>query len=324
MSINIILGTPITGTPKPWEYFDVPAIMVNAYELIKSQKIFKKVKEKGLRKILNFDGEIYVDSGGYQCLRHGIHIDVKSIAKIYKILDADYYVSLDYPLNISNVDSKSENKSMRLMKKVAKRNVRNYKVLYKEYKVKNLIPVLHPPEQLASTEYQLLIEITDSDIFAFGGLVPYFLTTKGVSNGRKVGIKMLYWLRKIYPGKIHVMGLGAPSIIPILSKLNIDSTDSSTWRLKAAYGKIILPGKGERHISSREINFGRKKISSEEIEMVNRILDDLCISITYEDLKCSFKLRALFNAYVVLRYNNYYSDDNAFRALLEYASSKID
>lgn len=317
--MDIILGIPAGGIPRPWKHFDIKSIMINAYELIRTPRLLNKIKDIGLRNFLDFNGIIYVDSGGYQFLKNNINISIKDIAKIYNYLDADYFITLDQPPN-HNVSISSENTD-NFINGFLKKNIENFKKLHSYYKIKNLIPVIHPPRLFAKREYEEYSKIINTNIIAFGGLVPYFLTKKGLNGGRKEGLKLLYWFRNIHKRKIHVMGLGAPSLIPLLKKIGINSTDSSTWRLKAAFGKIILPNTGERHITDRKIKFGGKKISSEEIELINKVLDKMNLDLNFEDLKRSFRLRALFNAYVILHYDTAYNlEKNPYKSLFTYLS----
>ncbi|MEM1804186.1 MAG: hypothetical protein QXR80_06790, partial [Desulfurococcaceae archaeon] len=82
------------------------------------------------------------------------------------------------------------------------------------------------------------------------------------------------------------------------------STDSATWRLKAAYGKVILPGGGERHVTSRAVSFGKAKPKDGELEELYRFLKETgfpALDGFYEKIRTSFEYRALVNAWVVVK-----------------------
>lgn len=109
--------------------------------------------------------------------------------------------------------------------------------------------------------------------------------------------------RRVYRGRLHVLGLGSPSVTPILAKIGVDSTDSATWRLKAAYGKVVLPGGGERHVTNRVVNFGRAKATLEDLHTLYTFLKNTgfpALDDFYQRLSTSFEYRALVNAWVVL------------------------
>ncbi|MEM0468182.1 MAG: tRNA-ribosyltransferase, partial [Pyrobaculum sp.] len=71
--MKIVLGTPINAVPRPWLYFTVPAVMVNVLEA-----------RGDLRSRLGFEGELWLDSGGYQILRRGLAVEVGDVSEIYR------------------------------------------------------------------------------------------------------------------------------------------------------------------------------------------------------------------------------------------------
>ena len=97
------------------------------------------------------------------------------------------------------------------------------------------------------------------------------------------------------------MGMGSsPLMLHIAYFLGVDSTDSSGWRRKAAYGKIILPGTGERYICNRSGKFSRKRLTHQELELLNKCQCAICStnpSLLYTD----WRARAIHNEYVIKR-----------------------
>lgn len=300
------LGTPLRGKPRPWEHFKVPALMVNAYEIIKNRKLRKDIQLKGgLHEFLDYDGIIFLDSGGFQAMKRGIDIEVGKLINIYRMAGADYYFSLDYPsLSARN----SEDKIIK--------TISNFEKLVKT--LKNVIPVVHPDIKRAIREYNAYKKFYPEYV-AIGGLVPLMLTIKGVSNGRKKAVDLIVRIRKIHTKFLHIMGLGAPTVIPILRALNCDSSDSASWRVKAAHGKIMLPDGGERYISDRGANFGVIPLSEEEIRFIDKLKCPILKEYGWNELKKSFKARALFNAWITLyaNMNNSGQINGPFLKLLE-------
>ena len=301
----VALGTPLKARPRPWEYFKVPALMVNAYEIIKNESLRKEIHAKGLHEFLNYDGTIFLDSGGYQAMKKGIDIKIEDLLYIYKLIDADFYFSLDYPAYVTgNCKSK------------IKKTIANYEKLVKV--VENVIPIVHPNINRALIEFEAYKKYSPK-YMAIGGLVPLMLTIKGLSNGRKTAINLIAKVRMLHKGRLHVMGLGAPTVIPIIRTLKCDSTDSSSWRVKAAHGKIMLPYGGERHVTNNPAKFGCIKLTDEEKRNLEKYKCSIMKEFDWKDIENSFEARALFNAWITLFVSrNSFELNGPFSKLLSY------
>ena len=280
----LVYGHPVSQVLPLWKYFPVKAIMLNAFQIAKARKLYEKIKDEGLRKVFNVPDEvqIWLDSGGYQALRRGVKLKVSEVIKWYNEMKPDYCIALDNP--VAPNDPKAEKK--------VKENIRNAKEMFEKVGCK-LLPVYHPvPEELLWEYYQ---GYSFSDMKAVGGLIPRILTQRNAS--RKEGWNFLVRVREIESSWLHALGLGSPTTYPKLMAIGYQSADTQTWRHKAAYGKIVLPGKGERHISGKEIRFGRKKISEDEKAEALKIAKSL--NLSWHQLVKDFKARAIFNAYVL-------------------------
>lgn len=306
------MGTFLKGKPKPWEYFKVPALLVNAYEIIKNRRLYLEIRERGgIHKFLEYDGIVFLDSGGFQAMARKITVNLDSLIRIYKVAKADYYFSLDFP-SFSATSSKSD----------IRRTIENYRRLRKA--IDDIIPIVHPPTERALKEYNAYLSY-DPDYIAIGGLVPLIRTTKGISNGRKRAIDIIVMIRKQFSRKIHVMGLGAPTVIPLLELLKCDSTDSASWRVKAAHGKIMLPSGGERYISNKGAKFGVIRLSEEERKILESLKCPIIEEFGWHSIEKSFELRALLNAWITLHCRNGIKNLNGpFSKLLHYAERMID
>jgi len=306
----VALGTPLQGRPRPWEHFEIPALMVNAYEIIKSEKLRRDIQAKGgLHSFLNYDGTIFLDSGGFQAMKHGIDIEISKLIDVYKMAGADHYFSLDYP------SPSARNSEKRIL-----RTISNFEKLRKS--IEHVIPVVHPNIKRALREYEVYKEY-NSGYIAIGGLVPLMLTTRGLLNGRKNAIDLIAEMRRQHLGMLHIMGLGAPTVIPILKTLKCDSTDSAAWRIKAAHGKIMLPDGGERYISNRDASFGIIPLNKEEKALLSKLECPILIEYGWKALTKSFEIRALFNAWITIyAMNNERNINGPFNNLLQYAQVK--
>jgi len=282
----LVYGHPAGQLLRLWETFEVKAIMLNAFQLSRSRKLMKKLENgKGLREALGIpeEVELWLDSGGYQALKRGVKLEPEAVVKWYNLMKPDYCVALDLPVGPN--DPKAGKK--------VERNIEVAKEMSERVGC-SLLPVYHPvSEELFQRYLEGYSEVGER--VAVGGLIPRILTTKNAS--RKEGWEFLIKVREEESRWLHALGLGSALLIPKLKALGYQSADTQTWRHKAAYGKIMLPGRGERHITDREVRFGRKKISEEEVEEALKIARRLGMS--WEELKRDFKKRALFNAYVL-------------------------
>ena len=286
---KLILGTPIETTIYPWRILPIRGVMVNAYSILKSRKL-SSMRGRGLRKLLGLtdDVELWLDSGGYQFLREGIDPGAYRIAKIYREIDADYYVSLDYP------PSPRDGDDVRALK-IAK-TVSTFMTLKSMLRGKveegRLIPVFH----LATGEslrIQLVEYTSNAYIAAVGGLIPYFMQRAGRFSRLKA-LLFLILVRKLWKGKLHALGIASAAVIPLLKLIGVDSGGTQTWRRKASAG--------ERLISRQQGRFGPAKLKGEEIKIYNALLERASkyLNITHEMLVESFEARALFNAWMLV------------------------
>ncbi|WP_231818699.1 tRNA-ribosyltransferase [Thermoproteus tenax] len=286
--MKIILGTPVRTEPKPWLYFEVESIMVNAMEA-----------DERARAITGFEGELWVDSGGYQVLKRGLEVSPYALAERYRRIGCDVCLSLDVPPAPSDDPATAQRKF--------ETSYRNWRILRSELPEARIMPVIHvyPDERLFA---RWLSAYEDAEELAIGGAVPYVLIARGApSNSRELAMRLFAMARERFGGRLHLLGMGSPSVSATLEILGIDSADSATWRLKAAYGKVVLPGGGERHVTSRDVNFGRRKAREEELEELYAYLRSSGFPLLdgYDDfksrLRASFEYRALVNAWVILR-----------------------
>lgn len=293
---KLILGTPINAVPRPWSILSVPGIMVNAYDILRIG--LSRVRGRGLRKLLGIDDdiELWIDSGGYQFLKRGIDPGTYKIAKVYKEVDADYYISLDYPPGPLDDNSMRARKIARTISSFM--SLKN--TLRSLVEEGRLIPVFHMAVG-ESLRLQLRSYEPHTYIAAAGGLIPHFMQRSGKSSRLKAVI-FLALLRKLWRGKLHALGLASAAVIPLLRIIGVDSGDTQTWRHKAAFGKIIVPGLGERHISGQKVRFGPATLREDEVDTYLKFVSKAAglLNITHESLVSSFEARALFNALILL------------------------
>lgn len=289
----VALGTPIKGEPKPWKYFKVEAIMISAWEILKSSSLKKKVTDGRLRDILDFDGTLFCDSGAFQAFKRGIGVTVDELNEIYEHVEADFYFNLDV---IPKIDDSEEERKRKM-----KKTFENFEFLSKLHDV---IFVVHPPPAQAI----YMSKQINSDYIAIGGLVPYSVHYKQKSQKKLIADTI--WAIK---QKKHVLGIGGPSFQPTLKILDVYSTDSAHWRRAAAYGFILHPFHGsQRHISERPYTAWNPKPEDFSCNC------PVCKNGIPEEIKESFTLKAIHNAYVTL-YGENIKPVGTMKSVFEYA-----
>lgn len=104
-------------------------------------------------------------------------------------------------------------------------------------------PVIHAGPWL-DRYLEALRELGLDRQLAVGGLVPHLLNSPGAQRRRT--IQLLRRVRREFPGRIHVFGIGGIVTLHLAAALGCDSADSSGWRHRAARGLVLLRGRGER------------------------------------------------------------------------------
>jgi len=284
----------LKGYPRPWHFFKIDGLMLNAYEILQNNSADKHLRGKGVHKYMKFNGLIAMDSGGFLFMKKGI-VDIapETILKFYEESKPNFGVVLDYPL--------SPNLSHEEMRRRLLRTLENTERMVKARQTSNpeLIPVIHGYDTNSIRRYvKKLQEINEFNVYGIGSLVPSVFNTKGVGGIYNV-VKIVSFVKTLLPTKIiHVFGIGSTLTMHLMFYAGADSIDSSSWRSKAAFGAIQLPELGDRYITPRKRHKTYPKLKEEE----RRILDDCkcpaCRKEGLEGLRNSFTLRALHNAWV--------------------------
>lgn len=256
---------------------------------------------------------VWVDSGGYQVMVKGLRIDVETVLRRYREIDGDLFISLDIPPQ----DLCSESKEL------VQQNIKNFEYLYQKIEDKKIVPVIHcyTSELLLHT-----IDIYRSynvDIIAYGGVVPPSMARVG-KGSRTIPLLVLAIIRKIFNGIIHVLGIGGtPPMYKTLTILGANSLDSSSWRTKAAYGKIMIPGLGERYVGNGKATFGRKDLSENEFQILENALKLSNFPYVHEikKLLTTFQGRCIINAWIMKYFIDTLYNNNGFAWMIKYANT---
>lgn len=294
---NLWLGCLTKNRLFPWEYFDVNTIMVNAYEIIKGN-----IAIESIHKFLKTDGLVMMDSGGFQLYKKRVKVSPDEILEIYKQTEPDIGVILDHPLNPSHLDMRFEKWKKTLDNTIYMLNNANGTIL---------MPVIHGYTiKEVKKACKELKEIIDPQIIGIGSLVPIIRSIKSSSltklnhiNSIDFMVKIISVVRKEFPDSfLHTFGIGGTTTMHFLFGLGVDSVDSMSWRMKAAYGAIQLPGIGDRFIAPKS-DRGRTKLK--ENSLLKSCNCPICSGKSLKERKGfldnskkdTFSNRAVHNAY---------------------------
>jgi tRNA-guanine family transglycosylase len=284
----------LRGYPKPWLFFKIDGLMLNAYEILQNRSESNNIKNKGVHKHMQFAGLIAIDSGGYLFMKKGkLKVKPIEILELYEKSKANFGVILDFPLS-PNLSRKEIQKRMII-------TLENTKYMIKAKQTPNpeLIPVIHGYD-LDSIErfIKKLQKIGEFNIYGIGSLVPSVFNTKGVGGIYNV-VKIVSFAKTLLPNKIiHVFGIGSTLTMHLMFYAGAESLDSSSWRIKAAFGAIQLPEIGDRYITPRKRHKPYPSLKREEFRILDECKCPACKKEGLEGLRRSFTLRAIHNAWV--------------------------
>lgn len=269
--MRVVLGVH-DGLVRVWEFVDG--------EFLVNQLRWGEVRRRGLGRA------DWVDSGGYQFMMRGLRLGVSDVLDAYRGIEARYYMALDEPPRDLGE------------REVMERNVSLFEELYERFDLGGvLVPVIH-----FYYPVELILEAAErysrySEVVAYGGIIPPLLRRTRYRFPSLAGIALL---RRVWRGAIHVLGAGSPIMLYLASVAGGDSADTSTWRVKAAYGHVLIPGRGERSVG-RSRTWATPRAGEEELEELEAFLRRTGFPLTdsFRDLIRGFTGRAIVNAWVV-------------------------
>lgn len=225
-------------SPKKLRQMGFDLVITNAYITLK--RYGDTAIEKGIHKIIDYDGAIMTDSGGYQVLEYGdIDVDYKKIAEFEKKILTDIAIPLDRPTGYG------------LSKKRAKEYVDHTLQVSKETlesSDKNGQIWVGP---IQGSEYSDLVRRSTRTLvkngfqmLALGSPVEFM-----ESYEYKLLANMIISAKKEMPDSIplHLFGAGHPLTIPLAVALGCDTFDSASYMLYAKHDRYIMED-GTSHI----------------------------------------------------------------------------
>jgi len=204
---------------------------------------------------------LFLDNGAFSILKNNythkkkkIKINLASIIDIQEKLKPKYTVPFDYPFN--------PQMAIKDMEKNWEKTINNIDY-WKDCTNLNLIPALHGWSKSSLEKNIHILYKKDFDYIALGSAFILKEKFKGFFGDRQphknIYEAFLYFasLAKKLDIYIHIFGIGSsPLTFHLANFCEIKSSDSSGYRRKAAYGKIVLPQTGERYAGNGSAKFG--------------------------------------------------------------------
>lgn len=190
----------------------------------------------GIHEMINFDGVVFADSGGFDLQDSQEIPDPAEIIQTQEELGADIYATLDQPVL---PDMRSEEKDKRIQQNI------EFALKASEIKSSNALLYAtihgHDPRTIRNS-INHLEKNGDFDGFAIGGMVPLR------SNYSKV-IDLILSARTATDKPLHVFGLGGLLYQPLLMYLGVDTFDSSAFIRCGSHRRYFAPGFGDHTMS---------------------------------------------------------------------------
>jgi 7-cyano-7-deazaguanine tRNA-ribosyltransferase len=257
-------------------------------------------------------GQLFLDNGAFTARMRGTTLRRDRVIEVQETISPDRTIPLDYPFRTGETKNQMENSWSKT----------RTNIVYWQTSTRlrgNLVPTLHAwSKRSLVRNARWLQKNADSDFVALGSIVgPSFQAFDGVFGDRQPSMELLDMLAlaiscvsKHTDFKIHLMGFGSsPLMLHLGYYLGAMSTDSAGYRRKAVYGKIVLPGKGERHLGDDSFTgreFGGHSMSiregdprrEEDLVLLSRCGCPICTT-NADLLWIDWKARAIHNEYVM-------------------------
>jgi tRNA-guanine family transglycosylase len=255
-----------------------------------------------MREEFTKQGGIIFDSGGYYVQQGVVTYEslYQRLLEFYRINQwADWYVLPDYVPTSSLSAEEVENR--------VKATVTISKLFNTEMPEKirkHSMPVVqgHTLEQI-----QLCVENYAEMGVSYIGFGSF--GTSGDNNSintiTRQSIRMIEFLKKCSEKnklKIHLFGIGTPSVLPLFYELGIDSFDSSCWSRTAGFGNVYLPFMGRRNITGRMLREigGEAYTKAKFIELKDATGHDCPFCRDVDQLITGRLFQMMHNLYVLL------------------------
>ncbi len=211
------------GNPEPWKSFEVPHLIVNAYDF--SRRLGSTLGGTTTAKeLLGFEGYLLCDSGGYQVLQGSTDIDMGTIIETQKALDPDLSAMLDNATDY-------------------RAHFRGLRAYLREFGTDFLPVIPLDASDRQVRKFASICEDYDIEAVGIGNFVP-LVQAPALYSKLEGGFRRIGELRRMLPMKhVHLFGVGGMGT-GLIALLFADSIDTTSWVHDARFWKLRLPGGG--------------------------------------------------------------------------------
>lgn len=244
--------------------------------------------------------KLFLDNGAYTAVRLNKELDSERVKDIQERIDPDYTIPLDFPF-LPGIPRT-------LMIRQWRATMKNILDWQETTTLRGLVPMLHAwsiRSLIANIKW--LQKNADTTCIGLGSIVCYgFDKYRGFFGDRQprrqlvdMLVTAVQTIRKHSDFQIHVAGFGSsPLMLNLGYYCGINSTDTVGYKRKAAFAKISLPGKSDRHIGRQNATWGTQKLKQGERELLEQCRCLICRK-DQTLLWKHWKARAIHNKYVL-------------------------
>jgi 7-cyano-7-deazaguanine tRNA-ribosyltransferase len=276
-------------------------------DMLVKPHIFRRVYQDGIKSVYPEHSVTILDSGGYQKLKTGRFLfTIEKLIDFYRHAGPTLAISRDHPIEST--------RDLTSARRIADANIRAYKTMLGEMGSGKLVPVVHG-HTVSLVRYQCarLTRLPQPPMVCIGGNVPVFKAlTRNSRFGRDHGAQLASaraFVSKVTTVRdafeaipVHVLGAGGFLSIALSLLAGASSVDSAGWRLRAAYGAVIV--RGAREIRLCEVRGGSRGLAR---LLGSDLLDCACPSCSGEPtvarraklIQVSFRTRAMHNLWTL-------------------------
>ena len=250
---------------------------------------------------------------------------LKSVAGFIAEIDADVFVSLDFPPSMGDTGPD------RILKFADLTEISEDSV--GAASSKSVMPVIHGRTlREVQTSIELIAKaVAQPEWVGLGGIVPLlknrYVSKEIAETGPELFIAQTFKIiRSAFPlTRIHALGLGGTRTFPAVFALRrANSGNSIAWRLAAGFGSIFLPFKSQRAIRWSGDKPPRKLLDNSDLEQISLCKCPICrqkYSLRHKvvALGKDFHNRSIHNAWTL---SNQYASWPATRAGMKLLMAK--
>jgi 7-cyano-7-deazaguanine tRNA-ribosyltransferase len=206
-------------------------VITNAY--ITLRHYGDEARSKGIHNIINYDGAVMTDSGGYQVLEYGsVKVEPAMMAQFENDIKSDIPIPLDRPTGYGLRYEKAKEYVAITLKNALEslQVIDNTDAIW--------VAPVQGAEHLDLVEYSAReLDTMGFEMMALGSPVELMEAYEFVTLAR-----MIISAKRIIPAKpIHLFGAGHPLTIPLAIALGCDTFDSASYMLYAKDNRYMTP-----------------------------------------------------------------------------------